>query len=106
MVAEDRSAFAVGAISSFSHTSTVPGFARLELVENMPSERNEAPAGNGQKSVAAEIASLLEESVPTTEELKRRRAFYRALENLRAGQPRASGPFLSAEEIEREDRAR
>ena len=78
-------------------------------VENVPGELYEAlreRARNNRKSIAAEVLSLLEENVPTAEELKSRRAFYRRLQRLRVGQPRGSGRFLSAEEMQREDRAR
>jgi hypothetical protein len=56
--------------------------------------------------MAAEVISLLQQSVPTEAELKRRREFYDRLAEIRAKPPLTPGPFPSAEEMIREDRER
>ena len=78
-------------------------------VENVPEDiyralRNRARAQ--RKSIAAEVISLLQQNIPTQEELKRRREFYDRMAELRAMQPLSAGPFPSAEEMIREDRER
>jgi plasmid stability protein len=78
-------------------------------VENVPDEIYKAlrkQARANRKSIAAEVISLLEQNVPTDEELKQRRKAIAGLARLRAMQPLAPGPFPSAEEMLREDRGR
>jgi hypothetical protein len=78
-------------------------------VENVPDDIYKAlrkQARANRKSIAAEVISLLERSIPTDAELKRRRQFYDRMAQLRAGPPEGPGPFLSAEEMIREDRER
>jgi plasmid stability protein len=78
-------------------------------VENVPDEIYKAlrkRARANRKSIAAEVISLLEQNVPTEEELKRRRKAIAGLSRLRAMQPAGPGPFPSAEEMIREDRER
>jgi antitoxin FitA len=78
-------------------------------VENIPDEIYKAlrkQARANRKSIAAEVISLLEQNVPTEEELKRRRKAFAGLARLRAMQPLNLGPFPSAEEMIREDRER
>jgi hypothetical protein len=78
-------------------------------VENVPDDIYKAlrkQARANRKSIAAEVISLLERSIPTDAELKRRRQFYDRMARLRARPPEGSGPFLSAEEMIREDRER
>ena len=77
-------------------------------VENVPTELYEslrARARSNRRSISAETLSLLEQSVPTATEIRRRAAFYRRIQRLR---PRKTwnprGP--SAEELLREDRER
>ena len=78
-------------------------------VENVPDEIYKAlrkRARANRKSIAAEVISLLEQNIPTEEELKRRRKAFEGLAKLRARPPLSPGPFPSAEEMIREDRER
>lgn len=78
-------------------------------VENVPDEIYKAlrkRARANRKSIAAEVISLLEQHIPTEEELKRRRKAFEGLARLRAMEPLSPGPFPSAEEMIREDRER
>lgn len=78
-------------------------------VENVPDEIYKAlreRARKNHKSMAAEVISLLEDSVPTAKELKRRRKVFDELAKLRATPPLTPGPSPSAEEMIREDRER
>jgi hypothetical protein len=78
-------------------------------VENVPKDRYEAlreRARKNRRSIAAEIVAMLEENVPTKQELKLRRDISRRLARLRAQPSPGAGPFPSAEEMIREDRAR
>ncbi len=78
-------------------------------VENVPDELYEALRGRARqhrKSIAAEVLSLLEENIPTAQELKSRQEFLRRLSRLRSGKPRTDGRFPSTEETQREDRSR
>jgi len=78
-------------------------------VENVPDEIYKAlrkQARANRKSIAAEVISLLEENVPTEEDLKRRQKAIAGLARLRAMQSPTPGPFPSAEEMIREDRER
>jgi len=78
-------------------------------VENVPDELYEAlrnRAKQNRKSIAGEVISLLEENVPTPQELKRRQRLFQRVLNLRAGKPSAPGPFPTTEEMQREDRER
>lgn len=78
-------------------------------VENVPDELYEALRGRARqhrKSIAAEVLSLLEENIPTAQELKSRQEFLRRLSRLRSSKPRTAGRFLSTEEMQREDRSR
>jgi plasmid stability protein len=78
-------------------------------VENIPDELYEALRGRAhqnRKSIAAEVLSLLEESIPTAQELKSRQEFVRRLRRLRSSKPLAAARFPSTEEIQREDRSR
>jgi plasmid stability protein len=77
-------------------------------VENVPEDRYEAlrnRARERNRSIAAEILSLLEENVPTEKELRARRKFARKLEQLRS-RNRSTRSFPSTEEMIREDRSR
>lgn len=78
-------------------------------VENVPDEIYKAlrkRARANRKSIAAEVIELLQQNVPTEEELKRRRKAFEGLARLRAMKPPGLGPFQSAEEMIREDRER
>jgi plasmid stability protein len=78
-------------------------------VENVPDEVYEALRGRARehnKSIAAEVLLLLEQNVPTADELKRRRALALRIDKIRARRPATPGVFPSAEEMLREDRKR
>ena len=78
-------------------------------VENVPEDLYQAlrdRARRHRKSIAAEVLALLEENVPTEDELKRRRELLELAERLRSQKPAQSGPFPSTEEMLREDRER
>lgn len=78
-------------------------------VENVPDDvykalRKRAKAKN--TSIAAEVIELLLDNVPTDAEIRRRQKAFDELAKLRARPPLTPGPFLSAEEMIREDRER
>jgi plasmid stability protein len=78
-------------------------------VQNVPDELYEALRGQAQhhgKSIAAEVVSLLKDTVPTRRELKVRREFLRRAERLQSRRPLRHGRWSSSEEMQREDRAR
>jgi plasmid stability protein len=76
-------------------------------VENVPTELYaalRAQAREHRASIAAEVLALLEENVPTADDLKRRRKFF---EKMRRARPRRTpATFPSAEEMLRQDRQR
>jgi plasmid stability protein len=78
-------------------------------VENVPDEIYEAlrkRAKANRRSIAAEVLQLLEQFVPTEQELKARRSAFRRLEQIASRPSPSKGPFPSAEEMVREDRSR
>ncbi len=78
-------------------------------VENVPDDLYEAlrsQAKARRRSIAAEVLALLEENVPTTQELKKREELMRKLIRIRSRQSAAKQAFPSAEEMIREDRER
>jgi plasmid stability protein len=78
-------------------------------VENVPDALYKAlreRARKNRKSIAAEVIELLEQNIPTAEELKARREFARRMKELSSHEPVSTGPFPSAEEMIREDRDR
>lgn len=78
-------------------------------VENVPDKLYQAlrdRARQHRKSIAAEVLSLLEENVPTPDELKRRRQFLDQIRRLQRRKPLSAGPFPTTEEMQREDRER
>ena len=78
-------------------------------VENVPAALYEAlrnRAKQNRKSIASEVVALLEENVPTQQELKRRRRVFQQVLKLRAGKPVTRGAFPTTEEMQREDRER
>ena len=78
-------------------------------VENVPEDVYEAlrarAQGNG-KSISAEVLALLAENVPTPAELARRREVVTRMNKIRSRQSGHGGPFLSTEQMLREDRSR
>ena len=78
-------------------------------VENVPEDVYEAlrarAQGNG-KSISAEVLALLAEHVPTPAELARRREVVTRMNKIRSRQSGQGGPFLSTEQMLREDRSR
>ena len=77
-------------------------------VENVPAELYDAlrqRARQRRRSIAAEVISLLEESIPTPRELAARQKFLRKLERARPSK-RGNRAFPSTEEMQRQDRAR
>lgn len=78
-------------------------------VENVPEDLYEAlraRAKKNRKSMAAELVSLLEQTVPTAKELKRRQRLLEQVLRLQGRRSPGSGPFPSTEEMIREDRER
>lgn len=78
-------------------------------VENVPKplyEALRARAKESRKSIAAEVLSLLETSIPTGAERKRRQQVFRDLMRLQSRKAAVSGPFPPAEEMVRQDRQR
>lgn len=78
-------------------------------VENVPEDVYKAlreRARKNRKSIAAEVIELLEQNIPTAQELRARREFARRLKELSSREPLTAGPLPSAEEMVREDRER
>lgn len=78
-------------------------------VENVPDELYEAlrtRARKNRKSMAAEVLSLLEQTVPTAKELNRRERLLQQVLRLRSLRSPGPGPFPSTEQMVREDRER
>lgn len=78
-------------------------------VENVPEDLYEAlraRAHSHRNSMAAEVLALLAENVATPAELARRKNLFALAEKIRSRRPASKGPFPSAEEMQREDRAR
>jgi plasmid stability protein len=78
-------------------------------VENIPDKLYEALRNRAKahrRSIAAEVLVLLEENVPTADELKSRHEWVRKIARLRNRPTKSAGPFPSAEEMIREDRER
>jgi plasmid stability protein len=78
-------------------------------VENIPDDLYEALRSRAKarrRSIAAEVLALLEENVPTADELKSRQELFRQVIRMRKKLPKSKGPFPSAEEMIREDRER
>jgi len=78
-------------------------------VKNVPDELYQAlreRARQRHRSIAAEVLSLLGDSVPTAKELRARRELLRKLEQVRSKKVSLRNSFLSTEEMQRQDRAR
>ena len=77
-------------------------------VENVPDDLYDAlrrRAKENRRSIAAEVLSLLESTVPTKKELERRRALFDRIQRLNSRAP-SGKTFPSTEEMIREDRER
>lgn len=75
-------------------------------VENVPEDRYEAlrkQARDHHRSIAAEVIALLEENVPTEQEMEKRRELYEYAKRMHERKP-LEGHFPSTEEMIREDR--
>ena len=78
-------------------------------VENIPDDLYKAlrrRAKARRRSIAAEVLALLEENVPTAQELKSRHEWVRNIARLRKQIKGSGRVFPSAEEMIREDRER
>jgi plasmid stability protein len=78
-------------------------------VENIPDDLYEALRGRARarrRSIAAEVLALLEENVPTAQELKARQDLLRKLVRMRTKRTKFRRAFPSTEEMLREDRER
>ena len=78
-------------------------------VENVPEEIYDALRTSAQsngKSISALVLSLLAENVVTADELARRKKFVNRARTLRSAQSPGTGPFATAEQMQREDRSR
>lgn len=78
-------------------------------VENIPDDLYSAlreRARKNRKSIAAEVLTLLEQNVPTKQELERRWKAIERLAELRSRPSPSPGPFPSTEEMQRYDRER
>lgn len=78
-------------------------------VENVPKDLYEAIRARAQRnrtSIAAEVLSVLAESVPTPGEIARRKALIEQARRMRSRRSPAAGPFASTDEMVREDRRR
>jgi plasmid stability protein len=78
-------------------------------VENVPDDLYEAlrsQAKARRRSIAAEVLALLEENVPTAQELESRHEWVRKITRLRKQQETSARTFPSTEEMIREDRER
>lgn len=78
-------------------------------VENIPDDLYEALRGRARehrKSIAAEVLSMLEENVPTAQEVESRQEFLRRVLRLRSRNPQSPSSYPSTEKMQREDRTR
>jgi plasmid stability protein len=78
-------------------------------VENVPDDLYEALRSRAKarrRSIAAEVLALLEENVPTAQELKARHEWLRKLVRMRTRQTKSRRTFPTTEEMQREDRER
>jgi plasmid stability protein len=78
-------------------------------VENIPDDLYEALRSRAKarrRSIAAEVLALLEENVPTADELNARQELFRQVIRMRKKLPKSKRLFPSAEEMIRDDRER
>jgi plasmid stability protein len=78
-------------------------------VENVPDDLYEAlrsQAKARQRSIAAEVLTLLQENIPTAQELEARQGLFRKIIQLRETEMNSGRVYPSSEEMIREDRER
>jgi len=78
-------------------------------VQNVPDDVYDALRNQAQergRSIAAEVISILKNTVPTPDELRLRRDLFRRVERLQARRPLRTGSWSSSEDLLREDRSR
>ena len=78
-------------------------------VENVPDGIYDALRARAQarrKSISAEVLELLEQNIPTAAELSRRKELLNLARQIWSRRSPSSGPFPTAEEMQREDRQR
>jgi plasmid stability protein len=78
-------------------------------VENIPDELYEALRGRARarrRSIAAEVLAMLEENIPTAQELKARQDLLQRLIRIREKRSTSRHVFPSSEEMLRKDRGR
>jgi plasmid stability protein len=78
-------------------------------VENVPEELYNAlrqRARRHRTSISAEVLALLNDNVVTASERRARQQFLRASQRLRSEPTVSPGEFATAEQLQREDRAR
>lgn len=78
-------------------------------VENVPDDLYKAlraRARERHRSIAAEVLSLLEANIPTEDELRSRRAFFRQVQRMQKRKRSTVRAHPSTEEMLREDRSR
>lgn len=78
-------------------------------VENVPEELYEAlrsRAKENRTSISSEVLTIIGQNVPTRTELAHRKQLLKRIIRLQSRPPAASGPFPSAEEMQRQDRGR
>ena len=78
----------------------------VEKVHDDLYESLRALAQSHRKSISAEVLELLEQNVPTAAELSSRRELLNRARQIQARRSSSSGPFPTAEEMQREDRRR
>jgi plasmid stability protein len=78
-------------------------------VENIPDDLYDALRGRARarrRSIAAEVLELLEENIPTAQELMARKDLFQKLEQMRSKKLSTRRSFPSTEEMLRQDRER
>jgi len=78
-------------------------------IENVPASTYDAlrrHAKSRRRSIASIVVALLEESIPTSAELKARQELLLTLENNLSRKSRSARAFPSSDEMQRQDRAR
>jgi len=80
---------------------------RTIKIKNVPNNLYKAlrtRAREKRRSISAEVLSLLEENIPTEEELQKRRHFYRKALRMQKRKQPSCRVFPSAEDMVRKDR--
>jgi len=78
-------------------------------VENVPDGMYEAlrkQARAGRRSISAEVLAILEQNVPSAQELARRKRLLTNALRISARRPPSPGPLRRSEEMQSEDRER